>query len=51
MVLLARAQRGDVTERVVLGTWKTLVLVVLGCSKVEMVGKQVQALKKAEQNG
>lgn len=41
------AQR-DVTERVVLGTWMYLVLVVLGCSKVEMVGKQVQALKKAE---
>lgn len=40
------AQRGDVTERVVLGTWMYLVLVVLGCSKVEMVGKQVQALKK-----
>lgn len=45
------AQRWDVTERVVLGTWMYLVLVVLGCSKVEMVGKQVQALKIAEQNG
>lgn len=40
------AQRGDVTERVVLGTWMYLVLVVFGCSKVEMVGKQVQASKK-----